>query len=318
MKIGVIGAGWWGKNIINTCENIDEISSVVYFDSNPEVQDKFFKNKKSIFCKTFDTILYDDKVNAVCIATPPATHYYLTEMALKSGKHVMIEKPPAFSPQEVETLGSIAFKKSLVYMLDALFLFMKPIQGLKKIIDSGILTDIRHIDMYRIGDELRREGAGIQRIKSTMFDNNTDVVEDLFFHDAGILLNLFNSLQVKSVQKFFFYDERLCDTAKIDFRSGQIPLTLTLSWALTGRRRGMTIYDKNFIVEYDGLVQEKQIIVYNLLKNTKEDLTFENTPPLQNMIEYFISCINHKTSNVIDHSFMKTIIKCWEDIRNAS
>ena len=57
--------------------------------------------------------------------------------------------------------------------------------------------------MYRIGDELRRENAGLERIQNTMFNNGTDVIKDLLFHDVGILLYLFKNINIKSVEKLF-------------------------------------------------------------------------------------------------------------------
>ena len=317
MKIAVIGAGWWGKNIINTFEQITEIESVIYFDQNPEVREKFKLNKKSHFTDSIESILENPGISAVCIATPPSSHFILTQKALLSGKHVFVEKPPAFTASEIQELGDIAVRNGLVYMLDALFLFMEPVKKLKEIISSGLLEEIRHVDMYRVGDELRREGAGIQRITKTMFQNNTDVVEDLFFHDAGILLNLFNNLTLQSVKKFYHYHPALCDSAEISFSTSAFPVTLSLSWVKTGRRRGLSLYDRNFILEYDGLKQENQVSVYNLWKNSKEEFTFLNNPPLQAMLEYFIDTINNKTINSIDFNFMKKIIGFWEEINHA-
>jgi len=318
MKIGVLGAGWWGKNIINTFEHIPEIEEVHYFDPDSKVQEKFILNKKSIFHTSIDSIIYNIDIQGLCIATPPSNHFELTEKALLSGKHVFVEKPPAFKATDIKKLGEIADAKRLVYMLDALFLFLEPIKKLKEILTSGLLQDIRYVEMYRIGDELRREGAGLERIQKTMFHNHTDVIEDLFFHDAGILLSLLPNLKYKEIKKEYFYNSTLCDTARIEFISNSFPVILTLSWVLTGRKRGLSIYDKNYIVEYNGLASENQIIIHDLKKNNKEELTFSNRPPLQSILEFFIRAIQNLEINHINYNFMGTIINYWEEIRNAN
>jgi len=317
MNIAVIGAGWWGKNIINTCEVIQEIETVFYYDSNTEVQEKFKANIKSSYLSTVDDIFNNKEINAICIATPPSTHFELTQKALIANKHVFIEKPPAFTTEEVEMLGKMATSKGLVYMLDALFLFMEPIRKIKEMIDFGFFQEILSVEMYRIGDELRRPGSGIQRITSSMFNNDTDVVEDLFFHDAGILLNFFKDLSLESIKKQYSYHAICCDSAEISFSTSSFPVNLSLSWVKTGRRRGISIYDRNFILEYDGFKQENQIIIHDLWKNSSEEYSFIPSPPLQSMLEYFLDTINRKNTNAIDYNFMKKIIKFWEEIKHA-
>ena len=317
MNIGVIGAGWWGKNIINTLELIDVVSKIYYSDLDPNVQEKFPANKKAIFINEADELISSIDISSVCIATPPATHYRLTKKALEAGKNVFIEKPPAMSSDQITELGVIARENGLSYMLDALFLFMEPVKKVKEIIDSGILKEIRHVEMYRIGDELRREGAGIQRIQKTMFSNDTDVVEDLFFHDAGILISFFGNLEVRSVRKLYFYNENLCDTATIEFETGNFPVSLTLSWTLTGRRRGISIYDRNYLVEYDAFKKENQVVLYDLWQTKKEEFSFPDIPPLQSMLEYFIQTLTTKSENHLDYNFMYSLTKFWEEIKNA-
>lgn len=317
MKIGVIGAGWWGKNIINTLEYIDLVHKIYYSDQDPNVQEKFSANKKAIFIRDADELISSIDITSICIATPPATHYELTKQALLAGKHVFVEKPPALSSGQIVELGEIAQASGLTYMLDALFLFLEPIQKIKEILCSGILKEIHHVEMYRIGDELRREGAGIQRIQKTMFDNQTDVVEDLFFHDAGILLNLFQNLELKSINKSYFYSKTFCDTAKIEFDTGNFPVSLTLSWALTGRRRGISVYDRDYILEYDAFRQENQVTLYNLSENQWENFSSPNIPPLQSMLEFFIQTVITKSENPLDHNFMFSLINLWENIQHA-
>jgi predicted dehydrogenase len=317
MNIGVIGAGWWGKNIINSFEEVEAVQKVFYFDSNPEVTEKFKTNKKSFLKNSIDDLLLDPSIEAVCIATPPATHYELTKNALLTNNHVLVEKPPAFTFEEVHELGLIAKSKNLVYMLDALYLFLPPVVKLKEILESGELNQIRYIDMYRIGDELRREGAGIQRIQNTMFNNHTDVIEDLFFHDAGILIYLFQHLEILSIKKHYFYNDILCDSAEITFKRGNIPIHLKLSWVLTGRRRGISIYDTKYILEYDGLKQDNQLIKYNLWQNNAEYFSFPSPPPLKSLLSFFIDAITLNKKNYMDHTFMEKITKFWGEIKNA-
>jgi predicted dehydrogenase len=317
MKIGVVGAGWWGKNIINTLENVERVSNVFVYDPIQSSYEKFINNKKTIFLKSFKEMIEDNSISSICIATPPHTHYELTKEALLSNKNILVEKPPASKISQLDELGNIASKNSLVYMLDAIYLFLAPVMELKNILDSISFADIKYIEMYRIGDELRRENAGLERIQNTMFNNNTDVIQDLLFHDVGILLYLFKNIEIKSVEKLYLYNEKLCDTAVLRFMHNSIPVNLTLSWSLTGRRRGLTIYHKDFIIEYDGLKQENQIIQHTLKKNSSKYSSFQNEPPLKALLEFYIDCINNKKNNHLDYNFMKKITDIWEYTQNG-
>jgi predicted dehydrogenase len=316
MHVGVIGAGWWGKNIVNTFEEIPSVSRVTVFDRDPRTYEKFAANKKSTFVQSVEEILDNPAVSAICVASPPSSHYELTKSALLKRKHVLVEKPPASETHQVEELGRIAANGHLVYMIDALYLFMEPIGKVREILQSGELQDIRYVQMFRVGDELRREGAGLARIQKTMFDNGVDVVEDLFFHDAGILQHLFGAVEMNEVEKRCLYHSRLCDTALIKFSRGILPLELTLSWALAGRRRGMVVYDADYILEYDGLKSDAQVTKHSLKTNTRESFSFENRPPLKSMLQFFIDCSTGSAANFLGVDFMMPIMKHWERIRN--
>lgn len=55
-----------------------------------------------------DALLCSPEVTAVSICTPPNTHYHIAAEALRAGKHVFLEKPPALSLGECEALIRLA------------------------------------------------------------------------------------------------------------------------------------------------------------------------------------------------------------------
>ncbi len=316
MNIGVVGVGWWGKNIVNTLDQFNAISKVIVFDKRSEVYEKFRDNRKTFFVDSLDGLLLDPSIAAVCLATPPATHYDYSKHILLAGKHLLVEKPPAYEVSQVQELGKIAATKNLVYMLNALYLFLEPIQKIKQMLDSGDLKNLRFVQMFRIGDEMRREGAGIQRLKETMFANGIDVIEDLFFHDAAILLYLFGDFEYHSSEKLCLYDTSLCDTVRIKLSVRGVPVELTLSWTMAGRRRGMVIYDQHCIVEYDALKNDNQISKYNLVENRADNYSFPAIAPLGGLLDFYLRCIAGKDVNYLGSEFMERITTIWRKIIN--
>jgi predicted dehydrogenase len=53
------------------------------------------------------------ELDAVAICTPPQTHYQIGKLALKSGKHVLMEKPPCTSLSQLEHLKSLALERGI-------------------------------------------------------------------------------------------------------------------------------------------------------------------------------------------------------------
>ena len=162
IKIGVIGTGWWGSNIIRTLNNFEDVGEILVFDTSLNATVKIKELNKVKIVDTMEEIENQNDISGVCIATPPSTHYFLTKRLLTAKKHVLIEKPPAMDNEELDELGEIAQKSNLIYMLDALYLFMEPIQELRKIINSIDSKQIIFVQLYRVGDELRRKASGIQ------------------------------------------------------------------------------------------------------------------------------------------------------------
>ncbi|MCL5027964.1 MAG: Gfo/Idh/MocA family oxidoreductase [Bacteroidetes bacterium] len=315
MNIAVVGCGWWGKNIINTLEEIELVKTVHIFDSDKESYAKFIRNRKVVFRDSLQDICNDPSIIGVCISTPPPTHYELTKLFLVNKKNVFVEKPPAYDVLQLKELGNLATQNNLIYMLDALYLFQPPLQKIKKIFEEENISDITSIQLFRIGDELRRSGAGLSRIQNTMFKNMNDVIDDLFFHDAGILIHLLGKVELIAIDKLFLYDDKLCDTARIKFAKNNIDIEMTLSWTLVGRKRGVVIYAKDSIIEYDALKTENQISVYSLSEMEYQYFNFINSPPLRNMLDYFTTTILNKSENFLDHNFMMSIMELLEKIR---
>ena len=112
-QIGIIGMGKWGKNLIREFTNFAEISICVT-TGNQENRKWIQKNfPKTKFSTNLNSILSDNNIDAVVIATPISTHYALIKKSLESGKHVFVEKPMAQTVTQINNLIKIAKKKEL-------------------------------------------------------------------------------------------------------------------------------------------------------------------------------------------------------------
>jgi len=174
MKVAVIGAGYWGPNLIRNFLMLDEVESVVACDLDDERLAKMRKLFHAIeTSKDYRAIIDRSDVDIVVIATPVSTHHEIAKKALLAGKHCFIEKPMTASVAEAEELIEIAESKNLTLFVDHTFIYTGAVRKMKEIITSGRLGEIYYFDSVRINLGL--------------FQHDVNVIWDLAPHDLSIM-----------------------------------------------------------------------------------------------------------------------------------
>jgi predicted dehydrogenase len=174
MKIGVIGYGYWGPNLLRNFAEVDGVEVRWCADTRPDRQ-ALAKRRYPLINVSADPadILKDAAVDAVVVATPVFTHHALVRQALQAGKHVLVEKPMARTVVEGEELRNLAEQKGLVLMVDHTFIYTGAVRKMKEMIDVGELGDLHYFDSVRVNLGL--------------FQHDVDVIWDLAPHDLSIL-----------------------------------------------------------------------------------------------------------------------------------
>lgn len=183
IKVGIIGYGYWGTNLVRNFFGTDNCSLAVVADGRPERLTVLSKNFPSVNRVTSaEEIINDSTTDAVVIATPVSTHYQLAKKALLNGKHVLIEKPMTSSPEEADELINLAEQKGLTLMVDHTFLYTGAVQKMKELIQSQTIGTLQYFDS--------------SRINLGLFQSDVNVLWDLAPHDISILTFLINELPV--------------------------------------------------------------------------------------------------------------------------
>jgi len=174
MKVAVIGAGYWGPNLIRNFLALDDVESVAACDVDTDRLSKMRKLFHGIETSTdYADIIRRDGIDVVVIATPVSTHYAIAKTALLAGKHVFIEKPMTASAAEAQELIEIARSRGLVLFVDHTFIYTGAVRKMKEIITSGRLGEIYYFDSVRINLGL--------------FQHDVNVIWDLAPHDLSIM-----------------------------------------------------------------------------------------------------------------------------------
>jgi len=174
LKIGVIGYGYWGPNIVRNFGAIKGVRVVSVCDRDPEALTRARRDHPGLaLYADYRDIARDTAVDAVAIVTPVGTHYTLAKDCLGNGKHIFIEKPFTDDSRQADSLIALAARKKLKIMVDHTFLFTGAVRRIKALIDANVLGRLYYYDSTRVSLGL--------------FQRDVNVIWDLAPHDFSII-----------------------------------------------------------------------------------------------------------------------------------
>src|SRR3989475_2059117 len=174
IRIGVLGYGYWGPNIVRNLRSLDGCEVAVVCDTSSAAL-KRLRQAYPDQAVTTDPVelLTSAHIDAVAVVTPVCTHFELAKAALENGKHVFVEKPFTSTTQQAEELIELAERKNLRIMVDHTFLFAGAVRKMRQLIDEGVLGDLYYYDSTRVNLGL--------------FQHDVSVIWDLAPHDLSIM-----------------------------------------------------------------------------------------------------------------------------------
>ena len=173
-KLGVIGYGYWGPNIVRNFSEHQDCEVVAVCDKNPAALARVLIRHAGVRLTTdADNIVTSPEIDAVAIVTPVSYHFELAKKALENGKHVFVEKPFTATSAQAEELIELAERKNLQIMVDHTFLFTGAVRKIKQLVDEGALGPLYYYDSTRVNLGL--------------FQHDVNVLWDLAPHDLSIM-----------------------------------------------------------------------------------------------------------------------------------
>ncbi|HXJ80975.1 MAG TPA: Gfo/Idh/MocA family oxidoreductase [Candidatus Methylomirabilis sp.] len=174
LKLGVIGYGYWGPNIVRNFSVHPDCQVAAVCDKSPKAAALVSSRHPSVqVTQDPEQLMRSPDIDAVAIVTPVSTHYELAKRALENGKHVFIEKPMTATSAQAEALIELADRKNLQIMVDHTFLFTGAVRKIKELIDDGVLGRLYYYDSTRVNLGL--------------FQHDVNVIWDLAPHDLSIM-----------------------------------------------------------------------------------------------------------------------------------
>ncbi len=298
LRIAVVGAGHLGKIHAKLVQQIPDVQLVGVVDP---VDSNRLAMAKAWSVPTYsDVAQVMENIDAAIIATPTKTHFDVAKQLLENQKHVLIEKPIAFSTTQSQAIVELAAQHQCVVQVGHVERFNPAFIAARQEIQR-----VRYMEMQRT---------------SLFTGRSTDigVVFDLMIHDIDLMLNLVDSpvAKVEALGVSVFGDNEDMAQARITFANGTVA-NLNASRCSFVADRSLKLYGSNGYVEANLTtrkikrvcvpddVQAKQIQYNRLSNEAKQTLTEQLFTQVLPMAELEVPASNPILDEQID--FVKAI-----------
>ncbi|HHT9151849.1 MAG TPA: Gfo/Idh/MocA family oxidoreductase, partial [Candidatus Wujingus californicus] len=313
--IGLIGLGYWGKNILRNLFELGvlhtagDLSSQIISERKKEFHGVNYITK-------FEEMLNNKDIKAVAIATPAATHYEYVKQALLAGKDVFVEKPLALTVKEGQEIVDIASKRKRVLMVGHILLYHPAVIKLKKVIASGVLGKVEYIYSNRLNiGKLRTE---------------ENILWSFAPHDISVIITLLEE-EPASVKAFGgdYLNKGIYDTTMttLEFKNG-VKGHIFVSWLHPYKEQKLIVVGSKAMAVFDDVSKEKLFLYPHKIewkdgkipiaqKVDYEIIPVEDGEPLKLELQHFIDCVLQRKMPKTDGNEGLRVLKVLEQAENA-
>ena len=251
IRVGLIGYGYWGPNIVRNLCNLDGCQVVAVCDQNPTALARVTKTYPGLPVTAHPAeLLTSARIDAIAVVTPVCTHFELAKAALDNGKHVFVEKPFTSTTEEAKELIELAERKKLSIMVDHTFLFTGAVRKIRELLDEGVLGDLYYYDSTRINLGL--------------FQHDVSVIWDLAPHDLAIMDFLIQKKAQAVSATGQAHLNGLVDVAFLTvYFPGNTIAHINVNWLSPVKVRTTLIGGEKKMLVWDDVVADEKIKVYD-------------------------------------------------------
>ncbi len=305
IRIGVIGYGYWGPNIVRNLQKVQGARVDIICDKSPEMLRRVRQaHPETTVTTDANDILCSPKIDAVAVITPVWTHFQLAKTALENGKHVFVEKPFTSDSAQAEELIELAETKGLVIMVDHTFLFTGAVKKIRQLIDEQVLGPLYYYDSTRVNLGL--------------FQHDVNVIWDLAPHDLSIMDYLLGG---KAEAVSATGQRHLNGHEDIAFMTVYFPNNviahINVNWLSPVKVRTTLIGGEKKMLVWNDLAADEKIKIYDkgveiktregvyeaLVSYRSGDMwspQLEQTEALRLELDYFVECISESNRQPIN------------------
>jgi len=297
LGLGVVGAGYWGKNIVRNFANLRGARLLGVADLGEQNRQRARSlAPDAAVSDRFDDLLENKAIDAIAVCTGAASHHALAKAALLADKHVYVEKPLALQEDHAEELVRIAEERKLILMVGHLMIYHPGIRWIRGQITSGEIGDVYYLYCQRLN-------LGVVRKDESAWWS-------LAPHDISIVLYLLGGLPMHISARGNSYLRPANEDvvfANLQFGGGQMAEIHT-SWLARHKIRKLTLVGSRKMVTFDDTEPREKIRVYD--KGADRQVDYESyadlislrqgdiwipslrmSEPLQLECQHFVDCV---------------------------
>jgi UDP-2-acetamido-3-amino-2,3-dideoxy-glucuronate N-acetyltransferase len=148
-NIALVGAGYWGKNLARSLSELGVLHAIC--DQAEEIREAMQKLYKDVLVVgDFESVLKDEAVTGIVLASPAIKHFEQAKQALLAGKHVFVEKPLSLRAEDGEELIKIAEAQKKILFVGHILHYHPAVIKMKKIIAEGTIGKLQYIYSNRL------------------------------------------------------------------------------------------------------------------------------------------------------------------------
>ncbi len=304
IKLGLIGAGRWGRNYIKTISQLDGVCLARLASSNP--QSKSLVNDNCEVTTDWQELLSAGDLDGVIIATPPSSHAEMAQAAIAVHLPVLVEKPLTLDLIQAEKLRKQSIQEGVLVMVDYTHLFHPAFEAL--CINSELLGAV-----LAIRAEASNHGP---------YRSDVSVLWDWGSHDIAMCIALTRSIPHAKGAVCY-------ESSNVEGGVGET-IHLKLEWPdgkfadiclsnISDRQRIFTVFCEGGVLVYDDMAQDKLVMYpaqfgYEKPSDPGVSLPVDKSFPLTRAVEKFVAAIKAGVTShyslALGIDVTKVLVKC--------
>lgn len=300
IRIGQVGAGAWGKNLLRHFSTAESSELVACCDSGKQALQRAKEAYPSIVITDDFARLLQADIDAVVVATPPALHFEQCQAALSAGKDVFVEKPLVLNAAEGIKLRQLAREKERILMVGHIMMYHPAVLWLRDAIARRELGEIYYLYATRVN--LGR----VRDIENAMWSFAP--------HDISIIRFMLNEDPVRvSATGKSYLQPGIEDVVFMTLHfAGRVMAHIHVSWLDPHKSRQLTVVGQKKMVVFSDTESTEKLTVFDKGVDSKLDydtyaeyLTLrtgditipqiDTAEPLKEEVEHFLTCVRERT-----------------------
>jgi UDP-2-acetamido-3-amino-2,3-dideoxy-glucuronate N-acetyltransferase len=296
--VGLIGLGYWGKNILRNLYELKVLHTACDLDKTI-ISERKAKFPDLNYSVSIEKVIKNPDIKAVVIATPAATHYELVKKSLLSGKDVFDEKPLALTVKEGQEIADLAEKNKKILMVGHILQYHPAVKELKELVSSGELGKIQYI--YS------------NRLNIGKFRTEENILWSFAPHDISVILMLLEEEPIKvSAAGGDYINTKVYDTTMttLEFRNG-VKGHIFVSWLHPYKEQKLIVVGTKAMAVFDDVSKEKLFFYPHKIewkdgkipvaqKAEYQIIPIKMAEPLKLELQHFLECVEQRKRPLTD------------------